>query len=112
MQVADWDTALLQIVGEIFRHLLGQCRYQDSLVLLGSNVDLVKKVIDLPLNRLHHDLWVDQASWTDYLFNDVALHFVQFIWSRCRREINLLAHTLEELVPAQRAVVHGAWKTE
>ena len=75
-------------------------------------VDLVDQVVDLPLGGLHDHLGVDQAGRPDDLLDDLAVHLGQLVVARGRREVVGLADPLQELVPAQRPVVHGAGQPE
>ena len=52
VQVADPHTLVEEIVGEVLRHLLGQGRHENPLILGRAGPDLVQQVVDLALGRL------------------------------------------------------------
>ena len=111
VQVADPDPLVEEVVGEVLGHLLRQRRDEDPFVALGALLDLVHEVVDLALGRLEHHLGVDQARRTDDLL-DGRSRLGQLVLPRRRREVDRLADALEELLPLERAVVHGARQAE
>ena len=112
VQVADPDPEVQQVVGEVFAHFLGERGDEHPLVLLGPDPDLVDQVVDLALGRLHHDLGVHQPGRADDLLDDVVAHPGQLVRARGRGQVDGLAGALEELLPAQRPVVHRARQPE
>ena len=63
---------LLQIVGQIFRHALGQRGHQHALVLLFAQADFAEQIIHLPRHRPDVDGGIDQPGRPDDLFDDHA----------------------------------------
>ncbi len=112
VQVAGADPGLEEVVGEVLGHLLGQRGDQDPLVLLGAVADLVDQVVDLALGRLDDHLGVDQPGRPDDLLDDVAADLGQLVVARGRGQVDGLADPVEELLPAQRPVVHRARQPE
>ena len=106
VQVPHPDAELDQVVGEVLRHLLRERGDQHPLVGLGPQVDLGDEVVDLALGGLHDDLGVDEAR--------SAARSARRPGSRCsssyalgrRRHEDELVHLLDELLEAQRPVVH------
>ncbi|MCH8981834.1 hypothetical protein IH922_07430, partial [candidate division KSB1 bacterium] len=68
MEVADAHTRLLQIVGEIFRHSLGEGGDQNPLTTSGPGAYLAQQIVDLALDRPDFDYRVDQSRGPNDLF--------------------------------------------
>ena len=51
VEVLDLDAQLLEVVGQVLGHLLGQRRDQRPLAALDAAADLVEQVVDLALGR-------------------------------------------------------------
>ena len=105
VEVAHADAELEEVVGEVLRHLLRERGDKHPLVALGPLADLVHEVVDLALRGLHHDLRVDQPGRPDDLL-DRARAAAELVRTRRRREVDGLADPVDELLPAQRSVVH------
>ena len=69
MQVFDLDATFEQIIGQILGHLLGQRRDERTLVLRHAVLDLREQIVDLPFDRPHLDLRIDQAGRADDLLD-------------------------------------------
>ena len=67
MQVTHPDTQFLHIVGQIFRHTLGQGGDQYLMVGCHFFINLTDQVIDLPFHRTHHYLRIQKSGRTDNL---------------------------------------------
>ncbi len=78
VQVVDLHAQLLQVLGQVLRHALGQRGHQDALAFLHPLADLADQVVHLPLGRAHFHLGVDQAGRADDLLDDLVgvLHLV------------------------------------
>ena len=72
VQVAYAHAVVVQVLGEVFRHALGQCRNEHPLIKGDAAVDLRQHVVDLRSNRTDLNLWVDEPGWAYDLFNDVT----------------------------------------
>ena len=112
VDVAHPDVDLVQIVGQLLGHPLGQGRDEYPLVLLGSLADLLDKIIDLILGRTHLDRRIQQACRPHNLFDHKAVGAFQLIVRRCGADIDLLTGNRVELIEGQRSVVRGSRKSE
>ncbi|GAA3187333.1 hypothetical protein GCM10020255_084690 [Rhodococcus baikonurensis] len=72
MQVADANTEFEKVIGQIFRHLLGQRRDQHTLVAFRSLADFVNEIVDLSLGRFDDDLGIDQSSRANHLLDELT----------------------------------------
>jgi hypothetical protein len=111
MQVADPQTHLEQVLGQVLGHLLGERGDQDPFTPGGRLVDLLDEVVDLPLGRLDHDLGVDQAGRADDLLDDVG-RLGDLVGRGCGGHEDALVDALVQLVEAQRPVVDGRGQAE
>ena len=105
MDVAHPDVDLVQIVGQLLGHPLGQGRDEYPLILLGSLADLLDKIIDLILGRTHLDRRIQQACRPHNLFDHKAVGAFQLIVRRRGADIDLLTGNRVELIEGQRSVV-------
>jgi 4-carboxymuconolactone decarboxylase len=71
VKIVGLDTHFLQVVREVFRHLLGERSHESALPAIDACVHLVQQVIDLPFGRLNLDRRVEQTGGTDKLLNDL-----------------------------------------
>ena len=111
MQVFDLDAAFQQIVGQVLGHLLGQGGHQRALVPGHAGLDLGEQIIDLPLDRAHVDLRIEQAGRTDDLF-DHPVGQAQLVVAGRGGQIHGLADALQELRPFERSVIHRGGQAE
>ena len=72
VEVAHPHAGLLQVVGEVLRHPLGERGDQHPLLRLHPRADLVEQVVHLALHRADLDLGIDQAGRPDDLLDDDA----------------------------------------
>jgi len=111
VQVADPQSVLDEVVGEVLGHALRERRDQHALVLLDARRDLVHEVVDLALGGPHLDLGVDQPGRPDELLGDVdAVGKLEL--ARRRTHEDDLRHLGEELVDAERPIVERARQAE
>ena len=76
---------LLEVVGQVLRHPLGQGGHQDPLPPFLAEPDLVEQVIHLPFHRANLYLGVHQEGGPDDLLHHGALGKTQLEVSRRRR---------------------------
>ncbi|CAB4864384.1 unannotated protein [freshwater metagenome] len=111
MQILDLHAHPSQIVSEILGHLLRERRDENPLVLYDSLANALEHIVDLTLGWLDDDLRVDETRRTDDLFDD-AVDDPHFVLAWCRRQIHLLAHSVQEFWPLEWSVVQRAGKAE
>jgi hypothetical protein len=73
VEVLDLDPELLEVVGEVLGHLLGERRDQCPLAAVDALADLLEQVVDLALGRADADVRVDDAGRPDQLLDDASL---------------------------------------
>ena len=76
MHVADADALLVQILGEVFGHALGQHGDQRAVTLARDLPHLADEVVDLWARRPDVDRRIDQPGRTDDLLDEDAAGFV------------------------------------
>ena len=108
MHVPHAHADLLQIVGQIFRHPLGQGRYQHTLAEALPDVDLIQQIVDLTSHRANLDLRIYESRGTDDLLDDRALRQFELQLTWCRRHVDRAGCKREELVEHERPIVEGA----
>ena len=87
MHVTHLDARGFEIVGQVLGHLFGQSRDKHALTLGRARVDLTDQVVDLPVDRAHHDLRVKQAGRADDLLDHLP-GAGQLVLAGRRRNIN------------------------
>ena len=112
MEVLDLDPELLEVVGEVLGHLLGEGRDQRPLAALDPRPDLLEEVVDLALRRLHGDRWIDDAGRADELLHDLALAALQLVRPGRGAHVDRLVDRGLELLERQRPVVQRRRKAE
>ncbi len=111
VHVADLDAVGLEELGEVFSHLFGEGRDEDTFAPFGPHVDLRNEVVDLAVDRFDRDHRIEQAGRADDLFDDLRAA-LPFKISRSSRGEDDLVHVRVELVKIQRTVVERARETE
>ena len=111
VHIPHFDAVFFEIVGQIFRHALGERRDQHTPAGGGLLSDLGKKIVDLPLDGAHLDLRVEQARRTDDLFDDLP-RLCKFVLGGRRRDADHLRDARIELLKGERPVVVGRTHTE
>ena len=111
MQVAHPHAMLLEIVGQILGHALGEGGHQHPLVGLDAGPDLGEQVVDLGGHRPHFDLGIDQAGGADDLLDHLP-GVLQLVGAGRGRDEDGLRRQALELVEAQRPVVERRRQAE
>ena len=111
VQIADLDADFREVVGQVLRHLLRQCRDEHALVALDADLDLGEQVVDLALERPDLDLRVEEARRANDLLRDL-LGLLELVLARRRRDVDDLVDARGELLEGQRAVVEGRRQPE
>ena len=111
VQVAYADTVLIEVLGEIFGHPLGQRRHQHPLARRDRDADLLEEVVHLGRCRPNVHRRVDKARGPYQLFNDAARAFALVRSRRCGNEDHLRGELLPFVEP-QRPVVERRRKPE
>ena len=73
VQVAHAHAELGVVLGQVLGHALGQRRDQHALVRRHALADLAEQIVDLPADRPHLDLRIEQPGRADDLLDDHAL---------------------------------------
>ena len=95
---------LLEVVGQVLGHLLGQRRDQRPLAALRADPDLLEQVVDLALGRADRDARVDDAGRADELLDD-PLAALELVRAGRRAHVDRLVDRRLELLERQRPVV-------
>ena len=111
MQILDFDTTFQQIISKILSHFLGQRSHQRAFVTCHTILDFSKQIIDLPVNRAHIDLRIDQSCRSNNLFDHTVTQ-AKLIIARSGGKVDRLADALKEFRPFERSVVHRRRQTE
>ena len=111
MQVFDFDATLQKIIRQILSHLLSERGDERTLVSVHTVLDLRKQIIDLPVNRAHIDLRIDQSCRSNNLFDHTVTQ-AKLIIARSGGKVDRLADALKEFRPFERSVVHRRRQTE
>ena len=69
MQIAHLQSDIAQIISEILRRAFRQRRYQNALTLFDPLAAKLDGVIDLTLERLERDFWIEKSCGPDDLFD-------------------------------------------
>ena len=62
MQIADLQSDIAQVIGEIFRCSFRQRRYQNSLILFHALPAKLDRVVDLIFQGLERDFWIEKSG--------------------------------------------------
>ena len=84
VHVAHAHAHLLEVVGEILGHALGERRDEHALALPLAQPDLVEQIVHLAAHRANLDLRIDEARRADDLLDDHALRQPQLQLGRRR----------------------------
>jgi hypothetical protein len=76
VQVPNSQLAIVQVVGQVFGHALGQHRDQNALADRGALLSLLDQISDLPACRLDLDDRIEQPRRADHLLSHHPLGFL------------------------------------
>ena len=111
MHVIDLNAGIKKMVGQVLGHALGERGHQHALLTRHALANLVLKIVNLPTNRTHIDLGVEQASRTNNLLN-VVLANPQLIVARRGRNVDELGNPRLKLIETKRAVIECRRQTK
>ena len=111
VEVLDLDPELLEVVGQVLGHLLGQGRDERPLAALDAAADLLEQVVDLALGRADRDLRIDDAGRADELLDD-PLAALELVRPGRRAHVDRLVDGRLELLERQRPVVERRRQAE
>ena len=111
VHILGFDAVFLQIIGQILGHLDGQRCDQSALTALNACAYLAQQILDLTIDRAHHDDRVEQAGRTDDLLCHTA-GMLALIFARRGGDKYLLMNLCLEFLKFQRTVVKGRRQTE
>ena len=111
VHIAHLDSHCFEVRGQVLRHLLGECRDKNALLLLGADIDFGHQIVELSLCRTDGNLGVEKSRGSDDLFcDDLALLKLEV--TRGRADKYRLIYTLVELVKVERTVIICRGQTE
>ena len=111
MHISYPNSHILQIRSEILGHFFGEGGHQHPFVFGCSGLDLLDKVINLPLHRAHLNAGVQQSRGTNHLLHNLA-RAGSLVFPRGGRDVDHLVDPLGKLVKFQRSVVKGTGQAE
>ena len=111
VQVLDLDAELLEVVGEVLGHLLGERRDERPLPPVDPCPDLLEEVVDLTVGRADPDDRIDDAGRADELLDD-GLAALELVRAGSRAHVDGLVHRRLELLEGQRPVVERRRQAE
>ena len=104
MEVLDLDPELLEVVGKVLGHLLGERRDEHALAAVDALADLLEQVVDLALGRADANERIDDTGRADELLDD-PLAPLQLVRTGRRAHVDRLVDAGLEFLECQRAVV-------
>ena len=105
MQITHLLAVLFEILGQVFRHTLGERGHQHALVNGGTGADLREQVVYLRRHRTHLDNRVQQPGRTHYLVNHLIARFFQLVVARRGRDVDGLRRQRLKLFELHRTVI-------
>src|SRR5262249_61313119 len=104
MEVPAANSNFRVVLGQILGHSLGQRGYQNALILLGTQTDLMKEIVDLAANGSHFNFRIRQTCGANDLLDEHTSGPCQLIRTGRRRNVDDLVRTLLELLEGQRTI--------
>src|SRR5206468_133238 len=112
VDVAHADANLLQVVGEVLGHLLGEGGDQDALRDGDALADLLEQVVHLMARGADDHLGVGETRRADELLDDVAARLADLPVPGGGRDVDRLADVARELLEVERTVVERGREAE
>src|SRR5206468_1745147 len=112
VDVAHADADLLQVVGQVLGHLLGEGGDQDTLRGGDALADLLEQVVHLVARGADDHLGVGQTRRADQLLDDAAAGLADLPLPGGGRDVERLAYVARELLEVERAVVERGREAE
>ena len=112
VHVANPHAHLLQVIGEIFRHPLGESRDEHPLAFPLAEANLVEEIVHLAAHRTHFDFRIDEAGRPNDLLDNRSFGEPQLGLTRRRGDVERARSQRKELVEHQRPVVQRARQAE
>jgi hypothetical protein len=106
VDISDFDIALLEVVGEVFGHFLGQSRDEGALILRDASVDFFHEIVNLAFGGADFDFGVEEAGRADDLLGRLR-GVLKLVRARGGRDVNCVFNMLLKLGENQGAVVEG-----
>ncbi|OIQ81555.1 hypothetical protein GALL_366810 [mine drainage metagenome] len=104
MQITHLDAVFRQVIGQVFRHALGQGRDQHPLPDHDARPGFRQQIVDLGVGGPDLDLGVDQAGRAHHLLDHLLL-MRGFVFRRRGGDEHALAHHLLEFIEPERPVI-------
>jgi hypothetical protein len=95
---------LVEVIGQVFRHALGERGHQYALLFLAAQVDFRQQIIDLRLRRAHLEHRINKSRRSYQLLHDLPGMGALVLRGRRRDEHRLRQKSLE-FIEAQRPVI-------
>ncbi len=89
MQVAHTNIVVLEVIGQVFGHPLGERCNQDTFILRYAPVNFGQHVVHLGLRRPHFDRRVDKAGWSHELLHRIV-GMLELVAAGRRGDVNRL----------------------
>ena len=105
------DAGIGEVIGQIFRHFLGQGGHQAALALGDLGVDLADQIVDLTLHRANEDFRVQQTRGPDDLFHHLPRP-LPLVITGGGGDIDPLVDSVRKLLKFQGPVIKGRGQAE
>ena len=111
VQVANFHPVLIEILGQVLGHALGERGYEHALAKPHPDVDLGEEIVDLGLRGSHFQYRVDQPGRAHDLLHHLSRMLLFVIGGRGRNKDGLWQQSLE-FIEAQRTIVERGRESE
>ena len=107
MQITHSHSLFKQVLGEVFGHLLGQSRDQDTIAHRDSLVHLIHQIVNLTLRWLNDDFRIHKTGWAHDLFNHLRRN-PEFVGTGCCRQEDTLIDPFDDFFKMQGSIITSA----